>query len=69
MKIFTAHLHELNESYFQHMAAALKIAGTMLWTGMLCVVHSVFPFMFANRANDTVEKLHRFYESRRQGGH
>ena len=67
--MFTAHLHAMNESYFQHMTAALKISGTMLWAGSLCLIHSVFPFLFANYANDTVEKLHRFYESRRQGAH
>lgn len=67
MKMFTAHLRAMNESYFEHMFSALKISITMLWAGLVCLIHSVFPFLFANFANNTVEKLHRFYESRTHG--
>lgn len=66
MKIFTAHLRAMNESYFEHMVSALKISITMLWAGLICLIHSIFPFLFANFANDTVERLHQFYRSRTQ---
>ena len=64
MNPFTKHPHSLDETYLQHMAAALKISGTMLLAGLACFVHSIFPFVFTNYANNTVLKLYEFYQSR-----
>jgi hypothetical protein len=61
---FTLHPKSLNETYTEHMRAALKISGLMLMAGLACLIHSVFPFLFTNYANNTVQKLHEFYQSR-----
>lgn len=65
MRLFTEHPSSLNETYLEHMAAALKISSMMLLAGFACLIHSVFPFIFTNFANDTVQRLHQFYESRK----
>jgi hypothetical protein len=62
---FTEHPETLNETYLEHMQAALKISGLMLLAGSACLIHSIFPFLFTNFANDTVQRLHKFYESRK----
>ena len=65
MRLFTEHPSSLNETYLQHMLAALKIARMMLLAGSACLIHSVFPFLFTNFANDTVRRLNALYESRK----
>ena len=64
---FTEHPETLNETYLEHMLAALTISGLMLLARSACLIHSVFPFLFTNFANDTVQKLNKFYESRKAG--
>jgi len=64
MNPFTQHPTSINETYLQHMWAALRISGSMLAAGLACAVHSVFPFLFTNYANRTVQRLHEFYQSR-----
>lgn len=65
MNPFTRHPASLNESYLEHMRAALFISVSMLSAGLACLIHSVFPFLFADYANRTVTKLNKFYQSRK----
>ena len=37
------HLKEMNESYFVHMLAAVKISITMIIGGILAFVHAILP--------------------------
>lgn len=64
MNPFTAHPRSLNETYLCHMKNAWYISFSMLAAGLACAVHSVFPFLFADSANRTVQRLHQFYQTR-----
>ena len=39
------HLKEMNESYFVHMLAALKISITMIIGGILAFVHAILLYL------------------------
>jgi hypothetical protein len=56
---FTKHPQEIGESYFEHLrfafASGLKLAGS----GVACMIHAVFPFLFTDTAGNTVREMHR----------
>mgnify|MGYP003645646789 FL=1 len=57
--IFTEHLKEQNETYFQHMWAAWKICGTLKILLFKCFIHSIFPFLFTSAVSDKIKCLQR----------
>ena len=52
------HLNEINETYFQHMAVAFKIAINMLLTGVICLIHGLIPGLFKKTASNMIVKMH-----------
>lgn len=53
-----AHLHSVNESYFQHMQHALSFTLAMLYGAGCCLVHAFFPFLFEKKGSTIVQELH-----------
>ena len=51
------HLIEINETYFQHMAVAFKIGITMLFTGIICLIHGLIPGLFKKTASNQITKM------------
>ena len=51
------HLKLVNENYFKHMFEAWLIVGTFILAGLICFVHSIFPFLFQTTASTMVKKV------------
>ncbi len=52
------HLAEVGESYGQHFVAASGFGVRMTLTGIACLLHAIFPFLFVRTASDMVRRLH-----------
>ncbi|WP_404478901.1 DUF6356 family protein [Novosphingobium sp. BL-52-GroH] len=55
---FTEHPRSVGETYSEHLHAALGFALPMIGAGLACLVHAVFPFLFAQTGSGTVAALH-----------
>lgn len=55
--LFLAHPRSVNESYFEHMGAALRYAGTFAFCAFCAFVHAFFPFLFEKTASTIVKKM------------
>ncbi len=51
------HLHCVNETYFQHMVFAFKIAMTLILSSILVAVHALIPAMFPCSASKRILNL------------
>ena len=54
---FTAHPHSVHETYFQHLAFALKFGIKMTLGGLAAMVHAAFPFLFVATAGRVCDAL------------
>lgn len=54
----TSHLNEVGESYGEHFVHAGSFGLTMIAGGLACLVHGLFPFLFANTGSNTIRRLH-----------
>lgn len=54
---FLAHPESVNESYFEHMGAALRYAGTFAFCAFCALVHAFLPFLFEKTASTIVKKM------------
>lgn len=50
--IFTKHPHEQNESYWQHLRVAGGLGLKLIGTGVILIVHSLFPFLFVKTGSN-----------------
>ena len=62
--IFTKHPHQVNQTYFRHLRFALKNAITLIFFGLLLMVHAVFPFLFENNSRNAVIKMGNTFTER-----
>ena len=62
----SAHLDEVGEGYFEHMAVALPFGARMLGAGVACMVHAVAPWLFTQTASRAVTRLHAEMMARRR---
>lgn len=51
------HLRLVNENYFKHMVEAWFTAITFIGAGLICFVHSIFPFIFQTTASTMVKNI------------
>ena len=58
MNAFTEHPRSVGENYWEHMAASLTFAATMLLGAVAALVHSVFPFLLVKTGSRIVTRLH-----------
>ena len=57
--IFTKHPREVGETYGEHFVEAGTSGLKLIASGLACLVHAVFPFLFETTASDTVRRMHR----------
>ena len=57
-RLFTGHPASVEETYFEHLTAALSFSGRMLMAGMACLVHAFLPFLFLRTGSETIAALH-----------
>lgn len=55
---FTQHLHEVGETYPEHLAHAGGFGLKMIAGGLACIVHAVLPFLFVNTGSAVIRQLH-----------
>ena len=51
------HLKLVHENYFKHMLEAWLIVITFIGAGLICFIHSIFPFLFQTTASTMVKKI------------
>jgi len=63
--IFTQHPHSIGETYFQHLRYASAHGLRLTLSGMACIIHSIFPFLFVNTASNTVQEVYKHIMKRK----
>lgn len=58
MTPFTKHPNSVGETYFEHVLSALSFAMMMVLASIICVVHSVLPFLFEETVGNIIEGLY-----------
>lgn len=51
------HLKLVHENYFKHMLEAWLITITFIFSGLICFIHSFFPFLFQTTASTMVKNI------------
>jgi uncharacterized protein DUF6356 len=57
-RLFTEHPASVNESYWQHFASAMGFGARMIWGGLVCLVHAVFPGVCCTKGSEMIGELH-----------
>ena len=63
-KASRVHLNEVEESYFEHLAAALRIALLMVRAGTACALHGLVPGLCTRTATECVAQVQRLLARR-----
>jgi hypothetical protein len=58
VQFFTQHPASVGETYGQHLVSASSFAIRMLWGGIACFLHGLFPFAFTTTGSDQIRVLH-----------
>lgn len=58
------HLDEVGESYWEHLAAALRIALLMIRAGLACAVHAVVPGLCTTTASRCLAEVQQQFAAR-----
>jgi len=57
-RLFTEHPASVNETYFQHFASAMSFGLRMVWGGIVCMIHAIFPAVYCTKASGIIGELH-----------
>ena len=60
------HLRDAEESYFQHMGAALKISAQLFIASFQALFHSIIPALFTTSASRKIKELYICIEERKK---
>ncbi len=63
-KLFTDHPKSVGETYLQHMKHASTYGFNMLFGGVACLLHAVFPFICKNTGSNVLLKMTHHFVSR-----
>lgn len=68
-RLFTEHPESVGETYLQHLFAASGFAVRMVFGGVACLLHAIFPFAFRRTGSECIETLHeRMVRNRSSAG-
>ena len=62
---FTAHPHEVGETYLEHGVFACRYGARMTLGGVAAFVHGVFPFLFQTTGSRITRELNATLEASR----
>ena len=63
-RLFTAHPHSVDESYFEHLKFAGKFSGKLILAGLAALAHAVLPFTFEKTASRMINEMHHRMHNR-----
>ena len=66
-RIFTGHLKETGETYWQHQRYAMLTSLKLIKWGMMLWIHSIFPFLYTTTASRGLIKLSDEMKERSRG--
>lgn len=58
MKLFTKHPNSIGETYFEHLIGAFTVGLKMIFGGLACLIHGIFPFICVKTGSTTIKDLH-----------
>jgi hypothetical protein len=68
-ELFTDHPNRVGESYLKHFIVAIFFSISLLFAGVVCMIHAIFPFLFEDTASsiagwivDTKDERGGYYE-------
>jgi len=65
LRAFTEHPASVGESYFGHLLQASTFGLRMIFAGVACVLHGIFPFLFVTTGSDAMKGLNEEMSARR----
>ena len=57
-RAFTEHPASVGETYAEHMGMAFGFGAKMVLSGLACLIHGIFPFLFVRTGRRCIEELH-----------
>ena len=57
INVFTKHLKEVRESYFQHMWASIRYSFTFFLLVFVSTIHAILPFVFTKTASCVIQQM------------
>ncbi len=57
-RLFTEHPASVNETYFEHLCAAMSFATVMAVATLACLVHAFLPFLCVTTGSRKITELH-----------
>ncbi len=61
---FRSHLNETGESYLEHFLFTFSIALWLICTGLIHLIHSLFPFIMSTSASRHIKKINLVLQKR-----
>lgn len=58
IKLFRDHPSSLGMTYFGHMFRALGFSFLLLYASFVCLIHSIFPFLFEHTASNIISLIY-----------
>lgn len=58
------HLDDIGETWWQHFKFAFRVGVVLLITGVLIIIHAVYPNAFKSVGSDVIKHLHAILEER-----
>lgn len=68
MRLFTDHPATVGETYFEHMAMAFGFGSRLVLSGLACLLHGIFPFLFVRTGSEAVCDLYDRMAAHRDRG-
>ena len=56
------HLEEAGETYFQHFSRAIILSLNLLIMSIVCLVHSLLPFIFTTYVSDKIREINSYID-------
>ena len=56
------HLEEAGETYFQHFSRAISLSLNLLIMSIVCLVHSLLPFIFTTYVSDKIREINSYID-------
>jgi len=63
-RLFTAHPHSVDETYFEHLKFAGMFSAKLFAAGFCALCHAVLPFTFEKTASGIINELHHRMHNR-----